>query len=154
MRIEYLADHPELVETLARWHYDEWRDLIPEWSYERTRSELASHDARAAIPTTLLALDEAAPIGSASLVTEDLPEHRFLTPWVASVFVAPAWRGRGVGSALVRRAVDVAGDLGVSKVYLATPGQAAFYRKLGWREEPIPAAPGRPVMVMSIVPRR
>lgn len=149
MRIEFLADHPEAIDPLARWHYDEWRELIPEWSYETARQELALHTGRATIPTTLVALEGTEVIGSASLLVEDLPEWKQFTPWVASVFVAPAWRGRGVGSRLVNRAVEVAGLTGAATVYLLTPAQEAFYRRLGWSVMDVPFNPGRRVTIMT-----
>ncbi len=134
LRIEYLADHMDLAPTLARWHHDEWRDLIPNWSYDIALEELRTHQHRAAIPTTLVAFRGKTLVGSASLLVEDLPEWRHLTPWVASVYVVPSERGQKVGTQLVRHAVTVAGQLGVKTVYLLTPGQAAFYRRLGWSE--------------------
>ena len=146
LRIEYLADHPELAPTLARWHYDSWQDLIPNWSYEIALEELSSHRDRAAIPTTFVAFRNDALVGSASLLVEDMPEWRHLTPWVASVFVIPSERGRKIGSRLVRHAVTVAGRLGMKEVYLLTPGQAGFYRRLGW--SPIAEAAGPPAYVV------
>ena len=149
LRIEYLADHQDLAPTLARWHHDEWRDLIPNWSYEAALEELLTHGHRAAIPTTFVAFRGDALVGSASLLVEDVPEWRHLTPWVASVYVAPPERGRGVGSRLVRHAVAVAGQLGVETVYLLTPGQAEFYRRLGWSD--VGTGSGdRPFIVMAI----
>ncbi|PHQ49618.1 hypothetical protein BLA24_26730 [Streptomyces cinnamoneus] len=50
----------------------------------------------------------------------------------------PDFRGRGIGSALVRRARDVARDeLGLEQLRLAArggEGLEAFYERLGWRE--------------------
>ena len=149
IRFEFLADHPGLIPTFARWHYDEWRDLIPEWSYEQAAAELETHRHRAAVPTTIVAFDGAEPIGTASLLVEDLPEWKHLTPWVASVFVAPAWRGKGIGTLIVRRAVEVAGQLGVPAVYLLTEGQAAFYTKLGWDTVEVSSARGHPITIMT-----
>ena len=134
LRIEYLADHPDLAPSLARWHYDEWQGLIPNWSYQTALEELRSHRHRAAIPTTVVAFRGEVLVGSASLLVEDVPEWRHLTPWVASVYVVPSERGTGVGSQLVQHVVAVAGRLGVQTVYLLTPGQAEFYRRLGWSE--------------------
>lgn len=149
MRIEFLADHPEAIEILARWHYSEWHQLIPDWSLEKARRELAEHTGRTTIPTTLVAIEGTEVVGSTSLLVEDLPEWKQLTPWVASVFVAPAWRGRGVGSRLVARAVEVAGQTGAATVYLLTPGQEAFYRRLGWSVVEVASNPKRRVTIMS-----
>jgi N-acetylglutamate synthase-like GNAT family acetyltransferase len=43
-----------------------------------------------------------------------------LAPWLASVLVAPAYRRRGVGSALAERVVEEARALAVETLYLYT----------------------------------
>jgi len=132
MRIDYLADHLHFAPILARWHYDEWRDLLPQWSYEEALAELQSHTGRACIPTTFVALAGEQLLGSASLILDDFEAVRNLSPWMASVFVMPEQRSKGIGSKLVERVVAEARQLQVSTLYLFTAGQEDYYRKLGW----------------------
>ncbi len=54
-----------------------------------------------------------------------------LTPWLAGVYVERAQRGRGVGSALVRHAMNAAHGMGVSRLYLYTNGSEKLYASLG-----------------------
>jgi predicted N-acetyltransferase YhbS len=150
MRIEPLADHEHLARTLARWHADEWSDLVPSWSYETLLAELAAHTRRDTIPLTLVALEGAELLGSASLLVDDLPGWEHLTPWLASVFVAPAARGRGVGTRLVTEAAGTAQRLGVERLHLFTAGQADFYRRLGWRDLARTRLGDHPVEVLSL----
>jgi N-acetylglutamate synthase-like GNAT family acetyltransferase len=147
--IGYLVDHPECAATLTRWHYEEWHSLMPELSFADFGDELASHRERAAIPTTLVAVAGAEVVGSASLIVEDFPEWRQFTPWVASVFIAPTWRGRGIGTELVGRLVRLAGELGVPNVYLGTPDRVDFYRERGWSVVAAPENPARPIIIMA-----
>jgi len=132
MRIDYLADHPDAAPLLAAWHHDEWRDLLPGWTLEQALAELRSHTGRRQIPTTFVAIEEDRLVGSASLLTADLDEWEHLTPWVASVYVVPDCRGRGVGRRLLARSVEEAHALGVDTVYLFTAGQEGYYARLGW----------------------
>ena len=132
MQIDPLVDHPGLAPILARWHGDEWEDLRPHWGYQAALDELRSHTNRDAIPFTLVALDGDLVLGSVSLIVEDLPGWEHLTPWLASVFVAPDARGRGVGTAMVEYAAQFASRLGITRLHLFTGGQEDFYRRLGW----------------------
>jgi N-acetylglutamate synthase-like GNAT family acetyltransferase len=68
----------------------------------------------------------------ACLVESDIDSHHHLTPWLATVLVAPTHRGKGVGSALSRRATEEAEALGVSQLYLFTFDKASFYARMGW----------------------
>ncbi len=56
---------------------------------------------------------------------------------VARVAVAPAWRGRGVATALMGWFEDLAASRGLSEIRLAVrltlPRNEAFYRRLGYR---------------------
>jgi GNAT superfamily N-acetyltransferase len=160
MQIDYLADHPEMIPVLAAWHYQEWATLLPDWSLDQAQAELQSHTGHCQIPTTLVAVEHGSPLGSASLLVADLDGWEHLSPWVASVYVIPSWRGRGLGSQLVSRAVEAASVLEIPAVYLFTAGQSGFYHKLGWEPWQVAEHHGREVLIMRrqlpvppIVPR-
>ncbi len=132
MRIEYLADFPDFIPTLARWHHRQWSHYNP-GDTEQGRAERMRQDlGRRQIPTTFVALAGETLLGSASLVEHDMHDRRELSPWLASVFVAPTHRRQGVGSRLVERVVAEAGALGVKRLYLFTPDREAWYASLGW----------------------
>ena len=133
MRIDNVADHPEFVETVARWQWEEWGHHDPADSLAARIADIGAQTDPDRIPTTFVALDGDNPLGSASLVADDMSAHPELTPWLASVYVAPAARGAGVASALVRRVVQLAAALGVARLYLYTESARGLYEKLGWR---------------------
>lgn len=133
MRIEYLADHVRHVPQLARWHFAAWGAVLRGWSERAAAAELATHVARRAIPTTLLALEGAEPIGSASLLENDHDRIRAYSPWLGSVYVRADRRSRGIGGALVAHALEDAAALGVDELYLYTYDARAYYERLGWR---------------------
>lgn len=132
MQIDYLADHLHFAPMLARWHYDEWRELLPQWSYAEALADLQSHTRRGCIPTTFVAVEGGQLVGSVSLLTTDIENWQHLSPWLASLFVIPAQRGKGVGSKLVARVIAEAKRLQAAKLYLFTAEQEDFYRKLNW----------------------
>ena len=152
MHIAYLAEHPDYAATLAQWHYREWQRLLPDWSHEAALDELQSHTSRRHLPTTLIAIDNARLIGSVSLVEEDHPTLSLLSPWLASLYVAPEHRGRGIGAVLVKALVDEANALGITRLYLYTEDGQRFYERLGWSLREHAVFDGHRVVVMAIRP--
>lgn len=132
MEIKYLADCIEWATTLAEWHFQEWHKFLPEWSRDEALEELLTHKQRRSIPTTLIAVENSKMIGSVSLVLVDNEELTNLSPWLASLFVALQWRGKGIARKLVERAVEEASEIGISRLYVYTPHHEAFYLHLGW----------------------
>lgn len=133
LKLAYLADHPEVIAVLARWHHAEWGGLISDWPLEVAEAELRSHTARRALSTTIVALDERQPVGSASLLEEDMPAMPPLSPWLASVYVAPEYRARGIGGRLVGRIIEEASAQGVRRLHLFTTSARRYYEPRGWR---------------------
>jgi GNAT superfamily N-acetyltransferase len=150
VRIEYLAENAALIPTLARWHYEEWSYLNPGSSIEHYIARLQSHLGRRRIPTTFVALSGGILMGSASLVAHDMETRVDLSPWLASVYVSPAYRSRGVGSALVHRIIKEAQALDVETLYLFTPDRKGFYVRLGWSAVERTEYRGYQVVIMAI----
>jgi GNAT superfamily N-acetyltransferase len=149
VRIEYLADRPEFIPTLAHWHYQEWASVRPHDSVENRIAMLKERSGRGRIPLTVVALGEGELIGSASLIEHDVENRLELTPWLAGVFVAPERRRQGVGAALVRRVMDEAVSLRIPRVYLYTFKSVSFYADLGWDFMEPAVYRGKAVSIMS-----
>ena len=132
MRIEYLADHPSLIPTLARWHQDQWSYLSPGRTMEQRVATLQAHLRPAQIPTSFVALSGDTLLGGAGLIAHDMDTRMDLSPWLACVYVTPEHRRRGIGTALVQRVVHEARALDVDTLYLFTPDKEEFYARLGW----------------------
>lgn len=132
-RIEYLARHPEQVAPLATLHYAQWHAMLPGWAYATAFAELASHREGPAIPSTVIALDGDALLGSCSLLADDDDAVRAHSPWLASLYVLGPHRRRGIGRALAGRIVADAAALGVGTLYLYTYDGMRYYEALGWR---------------------
>jgi GNAT superfamily N-acetyltransferase len=133
MQIDYLAHHHEHLATLAAWHHAQWGHLHPGETVEGRRRRLREQAQESGIPLVVVALEEEQPLGSASIVAHDMDSHLEWTPWLASVFVASPFRGRGIGTALVERIEDEARRMDVDMLYLYTPDRTTFYQRLGWQ---------------------
>lgn len=133
LSIDYLANHPDCIPRIAEWHSREWAYLNPNAGLTQHIAKLQKLCKTQSIPTAFIALVDTQPIGSASLVAHDILREVPLTPWLASVYVSPSYRQKGIGTALVQRSVREARILGYERLYLFTPNQQDFYRRLGWK---------------------
>jgi GNAT superfamily N-acetyltransferase len=149
-RIDSIADHLDLVETIANWHWDEWGHADPGGSLASWTKGLRERTNRGRIPTTYVALDGDELLGSVTLVQHDMSTRRDLSPWLAGIYVVPAHRERGVGSALARHAVQQAAAMGGQQLYLHTASGRGFYERLGWRSIAAEWYEGEPVTIMAI----
>lgn len=131
VRIHANSSH---VATLAGWIHAEWGHLHSGRDFAAAVGHLRGDCGLAGVPSVFAAMDGERPVGTASLVVDDMSDRRELTPWLASVYVLPEWRGRGIASRLVRRVEEEAQAHGVERFYLYTPDQQALYRRLGWQD--------------------
>ena len=129
--IDYLADNAEFIPLLAEWHYAEWpMDAAP--SVEARIELIRNRLGRREMPTTLVAVRDANPLGFVSLISNNMDSHPELFPWLASLYVPPPLRRQGIGTALVKAILEDAQALQVRHLYLFTASQIAFYERLGW----------------------
>lgn len=150
MHISYLAEHPHLIPALAGWHHAEWAHLNPGDTVEARISRMQKLLAKEQVPTAFVALQGETLLGSASLIDNDMDTRKDLQPWLASVYVAPEFRDRGVGSALVQRVVDEARALGIKTLYLFTPDRESLYARMGWKVIERTEYRGEQVVVMEL----
>ncbi|PRY66544.1 acetyltransferase (GNAT) family protein [Vreelandella songnenensis] len=142
------ADSPH-VPIVARWTFDTWGEqLYPGRTFVEAVEETRQECGEQGVPSLFVALAGGVAVGTASLVADDIPCRPELTPWLASVFVRPEWRGRGIASRLVQRVEQEARESGIEHFYLYTPDQQALYRRLGWQDIERLAYGGEAVTIM------
>ena len=133
MKIAPLVERPDLVAQVAAWGFAEWGHLNPGETLEQRVVRIRGKMNVDRIPVAFVALDDADDIvGTASLIFDDL-EGDPRNPWLASVFVLPTHRRKGIASALVRAVEATARRLGYSRLYLFTSTAPDLYAGLGWR---------------------
>lgn len=126
------SDLPDVLQLYAQPDLDDGRVLSATdaerifdrmAAYPDYRLYVATVDARVVGTFALLVMDNLAHRGSRSAIIED-------------VAVDPAWQGRGIGKAMMRHALRLAGERGCYKAMLSSNllrGRAhAFYEALGF----------------------
>lgn len=130
IRIAHLLEVPEhRARVAALIHHEFWFD-VPGASEQGMFDRLGQATRVDAVPLCLVALHRSQPVGVVNLVDNDSDQHPEWSPWLAGMVVAPTWRGRGVGSALVCALLLQARRLGIARLYLGTDGPG-FYTRLG-----------------------
>lgn len=145
----FLADHPELVPTVARWWFDEWPK--PGARLEDLVQRLTANLHKDAIPAQIIALDAGRVVGSAVLKQHELAErYPELEHWLGSVYVCETARGKGVASALCARVIDLALAFGLPALHLQTQDTTGgLYARLGWQTITRITSDGRDTLVMK-----
>jgi GNAT superfamily N-acetyltransferase len=149
MQIESIADHLDWAPLIAGWHWREWGDTDPLGSLAQWTHGLYERTLRDQIPTTYVAVEQRQPVGSVTVVEHDMAIRLDLSPWLAGLYVQPQSRRRGVGSALVRHALQQVCHLGFPALYLYTHPARPFYERLGWEVLEERSYHERPVTIMS-----
>jgi predicted N-acetyltransferase YhbS len=130
--IHHLCEVPAARESVAALiHHEFWGD-VPGASVQGMATRLAQAVSPDALPLCRVALGTEGPLGVVNLIDYDDPNPRVGTPWIAGMVVVPAWRGRGLGSRLIRTVLADARRLGCTEAFLGTDGPG-FYSRLGAR---------------------
>ncbi len=130
LTIVHLFERPALRLAVARLIHDEFWTSVPGASVERMTQRLTRAGRADRIPLCRVAVHGGQAIGVVNLVESDDDDHSDWSPWLAGLVVADRWRGRGVGSLLVRSLLDDARRMGLLRVYFGTDGPG-FYTRLG-----------------------
>jgi GNAT superfamily N-acetyltransferase len=137
LRIESLADHPELVGQVGLLRWTEWAygaqdpALFIEVTVKEGRQE--GH-----LPMTLVAIDlTGRAVGAVGLGPIDdelsVAERAARTPWILGMVVQAECRKLGAGRQLLESLQRVAGSLGHPRTWVATGEEAVgFYQRCGW----------------------
>ena len=131
-RIAYLADHPELVHTLADWFRVEWADYYAGRTHADVAAELSLDLNRDHIPIRLVAFEVEELAGCIVLRQEVLSTQPDYSPGLGGLYVHPHYRRRGIGAELVRAGMQLAARLNYPVIYATTNTARGIVERLGW----------------------
>ena len=120
MKLEYLADHPELLPTVAQWYFEEWGYLSEEKTLEQDIQRLQIYQNKDKVPLMLLAVEEEALLGAAQLKFREMSIYPEKEHWVGGVYVAEAHRGKGIARQILVELIAIAKSFKIETLYLQT----------------------------------
>jgi GNAT superfamily N-acetyltransferase len=145
---DLLADRPEYIANLARWFYDEWGRGQERKQLSDYEGELMRRLNRDQLPLTVIGQEAEIPVSTASLIYHEIPTLVDYEHWLASVYVVPGRRGRGLGNRTVRYICGLAAGMRIDELFLYTDANVGFYESLGWLRLESVEYRGRMVAVM------
>lgn len=129
-----LPDYPHFIPVLANWFFTEWG--IPETgdTLADAIAKLEGRMNRDKIPIVILALDDENLAGTVQLKVNEVHVFPGQTYWIGNVFVNPDYRNNALGTALVKKAEEMAAGFGIETLYLQTERMdGGLYARLGWQ---------------------
>jgi len=150
LSISRLCDAFSFAPILASAHAQEWGLFYENWNQSVALADFEMEKAGSDLPTTwVIHHPSGSLMGSISVVKDDLPNHPELNPWLASLYVFPEFRGRGLGKLLVQQALDFLRQQKYPHAYLFTEDQVPFFAKFGFSIHTPAQANGHLVTVMK-----
>jgi predicted N-acetyltransferase YhbS len=129
----HIAEYPQAISLLAQWFQNEWSLINETATIDSRQEDLKSRISQKSLPLTMLAIDHQEILGTYSLDLADLPIRPLWSPWLASVFVNPLHRKKGIGTLLVQKGLEHSQFLGIKTLYLFTTNRANWYASMGFQ---------------------
>ena len=148
IEIVSIVDRPDLIAYAAHAQWLQWARKNGR-TVAQQEAWMATHTATVGPNQAWVLLDGGEPAAIATFEVHDLDERPDLSPWLANLVVAEAFRGRGHAIRLVGQCEAAAKAAGIPRLYLNTEGAAPLYARLGWFEIGVAEHKGHPVIVMA-----
>lgn len=131
IEIAPLEHYPQFVEACSRWDHTEWGGRTGH-NLNEARRLFQRAACEHGLPVTRVAIDGDRLVGMASLIPREgaAPTDRY--PCLASVFVDPAYRRRGIAGLLIEAVAREARTRGKHRLCLFTSDQQTLYRRHGF----------------------
>ncbi|WP_158922270.1 GNAT family N-acetyltransferase [Acidisphaera sp. S103] len=141
-----ISDRPDLAPLVARWRVEAFFNHPGGYTVEEMTA-LILEPPRGPKETFVL-FDHGRPAGTAALIRSDLDSRPDLTPWLAGLFVEPAFRRRGHATQLIRKVEAFARASAVPVLWLYTSTAETLYARLGWQRVGTEDERGEQVVLM------
>ena len=148
-QIAAVSDRPELAPLVAQWRVNAFFNRPGGYTVEEMTALILAPPVGP--EEAFVLFDGGRPVGTAGLVHSDLDARPDLTPWLAGLFVEPAFRGRGHAAALIRRVEAFALAASVPVPWLYTSTAEPLYLRLGWQRVGMEQENGQAVALMRRV---
>jgi GNAT superfamily N-acetyltransferase len=131
MEIALLADHTEVIDTLAAWYAREWEPYYGRQGPGDARADLISRCNRDQLPIGMVVFDGSHICGTAAL---DRDATTGLTPSVVGLLVAKQYRRKGIARMLIDGAGRLTQALDYDELFMSTSILGEMLLREGWSD--------------------
>ena len=126
-KIEKIAEHPELVDTAAKWFHTKWG--VPLEAYLESMDKCLHR--QGVVPQWYIVLDNNQIIAGLGVIENDFHDRKDLAPNVCAVYVEEQYRCQGIAGEMLQYVCKDMKDKGVGTLYLVTD-HTSFYERYNW----------------------
>jgi len=116
--IKLLVDYPQAIPKLVSGFQREWNSYYGIQGLGDAKYDLSSCLNRTTLPIGIVALTNNLVCGTAALKAESVNRYPNCTPWLAALYVDPAFRRLGIGTRLMEEVEKLAKQLGYNKLFV------------------------------------
>ncbi len=132
MTLTTIKERPDLPKITGTWR---WEAFFRHNG--RTLADVIELDVQCAcgedlMPTVLVLLEEAVPVGMVALCLDDLEGRPEFNPWLAGLYIDPQYRGKGYAVRLIRELEAFARKSEIGSLYLYTASANGLYAQEVW----------------------
>jgi len=147
-----MAEHRALLPLVAEWFVSEWPNWYGPGGPGDVSADLTAFAAsQTVLPVGVIAFLEGRPVGAGALKAESIASHKHLSPWAVAGYVAPEFRGQGIGAALLASLVAQGRLIGYEAIYCGTSTAQRLLMRCGWQAVESTVVEGRPLTVFRSV---
>ena len=140
-------ERPDLVDIAAEWIWTAfWKENS--YSLDDICALVAGSNAIVGPAQCFVLLVDREPVGTASLIVNDLSSRPELTPWLAALYVRTDTRGHGYALDLIRAVEAAASVAGFDSIWLYTSTAEGLYLNAGWEPVERFERKGQPAVLM------
>ena len=132
IKISFLADHPDVMPTLAQWFRAQWPDYYADQTLADMEEDFREDAQYDSIPLRLVAFLDGELAGTIVLREQVIETQPQFHPGLGGLFVPVNFRQRGIATELVRAGMHVARAQGYREVYATTAVAGGILKRLGW----------------------
>ena len=134
MEIGFLKNNKSYFGEISNILHTEWGLKNKNTSLEDTKEKLKNYLNEDHIPLALVATENDELIGLYLLMESDPPNRKNLTPWFGGFYVKSRFRNQGIGSKLIKHALNLCHELEIKRLYLCATDKQLFYERFGFEE--------------------